>query len=182
MLDAFPLVAGLVSVGHSVLYPYVRRGSAVSEEARTVQRAASELTTSAESSQALFGEKQDILRELRTIAEDCALDDWDGCGAVAVDAGALQKTEDLVRALPEGFPLPEVAPEPDGSVSVDWIRSPYQLYTLSIGRANRLAFAWLDGTDKGHGVVGFDGISLPARVLSDIERITNNGHASFRSA
>ena len=99
-----------------------------------------------------------------------------------VETGALQKAEDLIRTLPEGFPLPEVAPEPDGSLSMDWIRSPYRLYSLSIGQVNRLAYAWLDGTDKGHGVVGFDGISLPSRVLSDIERTMNNGYASLWSA
>jgi hypothetical protein len=182
MLRAIPLVAGLVSVGHTALYPYLRMGTAVSDEARTIQMAASELTIATERSQALFGARQNLLSELRAIAEDCSTDDWDGSGGVAVNTEALQKAEDLIRTLPEGIPLPEVAPEPDGSLSMDWIRDPYRLYSLSIGPLNRLAYAWLDGTDKGHGVVGFDGISVPSRVISDIQRIMVDDDAAVRSA
>jgi len=174
MLRAIPLVAGL--------YPYVRMGSAVSDEARTIQLAASELTMATERSQALFGARQNLLTELRVIAEDCCAEDWDGCSGVAISAEALQKAEDLIRTLPEGIPLPEVAPEPDGSLSMDWIRSPYRLYSLSVGPVNRLAYAWLDGTDKGHGVVGFDGMSLPSRVITDIQRIMVDDDAAVRSA
>lgn len=175
-------MAGLVSLGHTWLYPYVRKGSAVSEEAETIRVAASKLARSAESSQALFGDKQVVLSELQTIAEDCSDDDWDNSGAMAIDAAALQKAEDAIRSLPDGFPLPEVAPEPDGSLSMDWIRTPYRLYSLSVGPINRLAYAWLDGTDKGHGVVGFDGVRLPERILSDIERIIRDTDAAVRIA
>lgn len=182
MLRALPLVAGLVSAGHTVIYPYARTGTAVSDEAHTIQKAASEAALATERSQALFGARQNLLGELWVIAEDCSQDGWDADGAVAVSAGALKRAEDLVRTLPEGIPLPEVAPEPDGSLSMDWIRSPYRLYSLSIGPANRLAYAWLDGTDKGHGVVGFDGITLPSRVMSDIQRIMVDDDAALGSA
>lgn len=180
MLDAVSIVGGLVSFRPVGLYSYVRKGTAVSEEAETIEIAASELTISAERSQALFGAKQAVLSELRTITADCSAANWDNSGAVAIDSAAFQKAADAIRTLPDGFPLPEVAPEPDGALSMDWIRTPYRLYSLSVGPMNRLAYAWLDGTDKGHGVVGFDGINLPERVLSDIQRIMGDTDATVR--
>jgi hypothetical protein len=76
-----------------------------------------------------------------------------------------------VRALPDGIPLPEFAPEPDGSISLDWILSRNRLFSVSIGHSSRLAFAWLDGADNGHGVARFDGQNVPPRVLEGIKCI-----------
>ena len=65
--------------------------------------------------------------------------------------------------------MPEFAPEPDGAISLDWIQSRHRLFTLSISASNRLAYAWLDGTDKGHGVARFDGRTIPRRVLTNCD-------------
>ena len=122
------------------------------------------------------------ISRLRAFANDCAEQGWDGHEACAIDPQALQKAEDFMRALPEGFPTPECAPEPDGSISFDWIQSRHRLFSLSVGSSNRLAYAWLDGTDKGHGVARFDGFSVPPRVLSEIQAILANGNTPFRIA
>ena len=143
---------------------------------------AASLVQSAERSQALFGAKDRLIAELRAVAADCAEADWDNMGALPIDLLALLNAEKLIRFLPDRFPLPEVAPEPDGSLSLDWIRSPHRLFSLSAGPRNRLAFAWLDGSDKGHGVVGFDGVSLPDRLLDDVRRIVGVGDATVRVA
>jgi hypothetical protein len=84
---------------------------------------------------------------------------------------ALQNAEMFLRALPEDLPTPEFAPEPDGSISLDWIHTRHRLFSLGVGPNDRLAYAWLDGTDKGHGVARFDGLSVPQRVLAGIQFI-----------
>jgi hypothetical protein len=86
-----------------------------------------------------------------------------------------------VRALPDNIPLPEFTPEPDGSISLDWIRSRNRVVSLSIGQSNRLAYAWLDGADRGHTVVHFDGQNVPSRVLNDIKAIAGRGYAGLRA-
>jgi hypothetical protein len=92
-------------------------------------------------------------------------------GAAAIDPLTVLMGRRFLRLLPESVPLPEFAPEPDGFISLDWIRSPNRLFSLSIGRSNRLAYAWLDGADRGHGVARFDGQNVPARVLEGIKGI-----------
>ncbi len=168
--------------GYAILNGYRRNDSATSPEAKSAVSAVSELIKSAENSQALFGAKSVALSELQNMAEECSNDDWDGNGALGIDSFALWNAEEFVRALPNDFPLPEFAPEPDGSISFDWIQSRYRMFSLSIGPDNRLAYAWLDGNDKGHGVVQFDGVTVPPRILSEIQPIVNNGKPTLRAA
>jgi hypothetical protein len=95
---------------------------------------------------------------------------------------AVSTVRRFIRSLPDGIPLPEFAPEPDGSISLDWITSRTRLYSLSISHSNRLAYAWLDGADKGHGVARFDGQNVPPRVLDDIRHIIGHSNAGLRAA
>jgi hypothetical protein len=168
--------------GQIALQALVGGDSAVSLEADTVHRAATKVAELAERSLALFGAKSVALSQLATMAADCAEKGWDGNAALAIDPIALLSTRRFIRALPENLPLPEFSPEPDGSISLDWIRSRTRLFSLSVGRSDRLAYAWLDGTDKGHGVARFDGQNVPPRVLEAIEAIVGQGHAGLRAA
>jgi len=128
------------------------------------------------------GEKLALIEQLRALKSDCAIEDWDGNGALALNPAALGTAQDLILELPDGFPLPECAPEPDGSISLDWIISRHRLFSLSVGGSDRLACAWLDGTDKRHYVARLDGLSLPARVLSEIQAMVNHGATTLRAA
>jgi len=169
----FKPVSTLTLISCAALNAYIPPGSAISREAQTVTEAAFNIREVSDRSQLLFGKKADAISQLRAIAQDCAESDWHGNQASAIDAIALCNAESFVRAMPDGLPFPEFSPEPDGSISLDWIQSRHQVFSLSIGRSNRLAFAWLDGTDKGHGVVRFDGTNIPPRVAEGIRLIKN---------
>lgn len=172
-------VVGLSS--HLALQMLVGGGSAISAEARAVRKAATEVAQSTERSMALFGEKAAALSQLAALAIECAENGWDGDAAVGIDPIAVRAAERFIRALPEDRPLPEFAPDPDGSISLDWIAARNRLFSLSIGGNDRLAYAWLDGTDKGHGVARFDGQNVPPRVLEGIESIVGR-HAGLWAA
>jgi len=149
---------------------FERRQSAVSPEARLIEDNTSAATTALEKSQALFGEKAAALSQLKLLADECKEDNWDGYGANAIDEGAVFFAARFVRALPEDLPVPEFAAEPEGSISLDWIKARNHMFTVSVAADNRLAYAWLDGTDKGHAVARFDGQSIPAYVESSLRR------------
>lgn len=168
--------------GHLAFQALAGGGNAVSPEAREVHRVATAVAESAERSQALFGEKASALSQLAALATECAEQGWDGKDAIAIDPIAIRLAERFVRLLPNGISLPEFAPEPDGSISLDWIQSRNRLLSVSVGRSNRLAYAWLDGTDKGHAVAHFDGHNIPPLVLEGIKGIVRPGHAGLRVA
>ncbi|MBI5528167.1 MAG: hypothetical protein HY897_17685 [Deltaproteobacteria bacterium] len=118
-------------------------------------------------------ETGEAIARLNALARDCAKGGWDGCDARPIGPEAVARAEMFVQLLPPGFPVPEFAPEPDGSVSLDWIRSRDRLFSLSVGDSDQLAYAWLDGDEKGHGVESFVGQSVPERLLVLIETVTD---------
>ena len=179
MFEAVSAVS--VQQGFSSLYSLARPGSAISAEAQVVLLAATSVVDSVERSQALFGDKATAISQLWALANECGEPGWDGDDALPLDHRAVFRAVAVIRTLPEGVPLPEFAPEPDGSISLDWISSRNRLFSLSVGIGDRLPYAWLDGTDKGHAVARFDGVSVPARILEGIRAILNGGSALVRS-
>lgn len=154
----------------------------MSSEAKSVYNAANSVVDLTDQSVALFGDKAAALSRLAELLIECRNSGWDGGDAAAIDFTAAVSVERFVRALPDGVPLPEFAPEPDGSISLDWIQSRNRLLSISVGRGNRLAYAWLDGSNKGHAVVGFDGHNIPSEILDKIEDIMGHGYAGLRVA
>jgi len=147
-------------------------GSAVSQEAQTVRAQAACVVRIFEQSEALFGAKKEAISQLMALAAEDQ----------AADPIAVLVAEKFLRALPNAIPLPEFSIDPDGSISLDWIKTRNQIFSLSIGANSRVAFAWLDGTDKGHAVARFDGQRIPERVIEGITSITTNGNAALRVA
>jgi hypothetical protein len=177
-----PIVPVIGLSGYITLQALAGGGSAISAEAREVYEAASRVVESAERSQVLFGKKATALSQLVALASECSQLGWDGKDAAAIDPVAVSSAERFVRALPDGLLLPEFSPEPDGSISLDWIRARNRLFSVSVGRSSRLPYAWLDGADKGHGVARFDGQIVPPRVLQGIKDIVEQGHAGLWAA
>ncbi len=169
MLAVVPLKAP--AAGIPAFEAIAAGSSAVSLEAEQVREAAGKVVAEAERSQALFADKAAAISQLWALVIECAEEGWDGSGGAAIDPVAVMLAERFLRALPYRIPLPELAVEPDGSISLDWIRSRNRLFSVSVGRGSRLAFAWLDGSDTGHGVARFDGQSVPPRVLEGIEAV-----------
>jgi hypothetical protein len=172
---------GIYLVGYAALHAYARGSSAISPEAQAVRKAASAVVKSAERSQVLFGQKSVAISKIVALANECAEAGRDGDEAAPMDWVAVQTAVEFIRAMPDDLPLPEFAPEPDGSLSLDWIQSRNRLFSLSVGSTNRLAYAWLDGSDKGHGVAGFDGERIPLRIIEGIIGIMNHGNATLGS-
>jgi hypothetical protein len=148
--------------------------SAISPEAKAIQEAKKQILLNVESSQGLFGDKLEALEELKFLAYECSEEGWDGNGASPINDAAFQAAKQFIRALPAGFPMPEFSCEPDGMISLDWLSGKNRILSLSVGNQNRIAFAWLDGVDKGHAVAGFNGLEISKRILDEITRITTN--------
>lgn len=164
------------------LYLATRTGSAVSREAAAVRECASAIVASTERSIALFGAKSAVIDRIYELAAECEADGWDGEEGVAVTQEVVDRAISFIRALPDDAPLPEVAPEPDGSISFDWIAARTRMFSVSVGATNRLAYAWIDGTDCGHAVARFDGDMVPSRVLGGIRELMNGRAAALRIA
>lgn len=158
-----------VCVGYSGLHAYARQSSAFSAEGLLLSESMLSATQVLERSQALFGSRQQVLSALIELASD-------------LNPAALARAADFIKAIPDGFPMPEVAAEPDGAVSLDWIGSRHRMLSLSIGPRPRLAIAWLEGTASGHSVEPFDGATVSTALLSRIQSTLNPSYAPIRAA
>lgn len=172
-----PLLTISLMAGYAALQSLTRQGTATCSMAGALRSNAVEVTKHVERSVALFGPKADALDHLYSVAMECSTPDWDGYGAEAVNLEALYRAERLLRSLPEGFPLPEFSVEPDGAISFDWLPTRTRNFSLSIGGSDRLAYAWLDGTDRGHAVARSSSGEVPKRILEELSRIVHHASA-----
>lgn len=176
-----PFSIGLMA-GYAALAVLTRTSTAVSKEAGTICSSLSCVVEAGESSIALFGDKAKALAQLYNLADECSETGWDGTNAEPIAEIAKRNVEHFIRLLPADVPLPEFSPEPDGAISMDWIKARNRLFSVSVGLSDRLAFAWLDGTDRGHGVARFTGDSVPNRILDGIKSITHHDDSLLRVA
>ena len=182
MPEPLSAALSLCVAGYAALNAYRRNDTALSPDNDVSITRVENLLSLAESSQALFGAKARAISTLNELVKQCSKDNCDGDGAVAIDYFAQLTAKDLIRSLPNDIAMPEFAPEPDGAVSLDWIVSRYRMFSVSVGPSDRLSFAWLDGTDRGHGVAHFDGATVPTRLLTSLRSITDYGSPSVRLA
>ncbi len=153
------------------------QGSAVSEAASLVQRLISDVARSNESAQSLAGREVEFQARLRGALDELVTDE----DQHPVPTAAVRIASRFVRVLPASLPLPEVAIDPDGAISLDWMLSRTRVFSVSVDDSSRLAYAWMNGSDRGHGVVRFDD-AIPGPLLSQLVELSGDNRAAVRAA
>ena len=145
----------------------------MSSEAQAVQACAGAIFDRVERSDALFGGKTAVISKLWDLARSHAEAGWDGGEAAPADRQAIVRASAFIRALPDDCEMPEVGVDPDGAVTLDWMVSRHRMLSISVaGNSDRLAYAWLDGTDRGNAVAKFDRDTVPIRLMQAILALT----------
>lgn len=163
------------ATGFSILSNYANARSAVSHEAEVAQQAATQVVISAERSHALFGEQSFAISQLYSLARESFESKVSDPDHVTIESLVLCTAESFLRALPPEIPMPELAVEPDGSITFDWIQSKNRMFSLSVSGRDSLSYAWLDGSDKGYAVTAFDRQTIPERIIKEILCIVQYG-------
>lgn len=161
----------VLAVGSAALCGYSSIESGVSEEAQSLSESFARHHAHQESAESLFGVKAQSISNLRRVAAECAEDNWDEYGAIAVSEAVVLRAEAFIRALPESVVAPEISAEPDGQISFDWLPSRTRTFTLSVNSGNRLAYAWIDGANRGNAAETFERGILPARLIHELRNI-----------
>ncbi len=113
----------------------------------------------------------DSIFSLRDIHAECAVGNWDGYGAKAISAGAFEEAFAILNALPMRMRLPELTPEPDGSIGMEWENGPARILALSVNGTGVVVYAGMLGKgSKAHGTEVFND-SLPESILGYIQRV-----------
>jgi len=170
----------LTACAAALALPYSDSG--FSEEASQLRQEFQFSRSRGEASLALFGARAEAIRELWRLYNECATGGWDGYDARPMSMEAARAAVDMIRALPEGMPIPELTAENDGAISLDWASGRHRSFSVSTNGTERLAFAWLDGARSGSGVELFLDGHWPHRLLTELEEICGDRQrASLRA-
>ena len=123
----------------------------VSEISHNLEKMGAEI---AESIRSIFWEsRESIITELVVIYNEYSLPGWDGYDALPVDEGSFIGARQLINAIPDGVLSPELAPDTDGGISLDWRIGDEKLMSISV-KGDSLVYAAILGKDeKIHGKV-----------------------------
>ena len=95
---------------------------------------------------------------------------WDGEGSEAVIPSTLKFAKEFVESLPRKYRTPEIAPEPDGHVNLEWYRGKRRLLSVSVNPDGRLHWAALIGTEDPRGSCFFFS-EAPKTILHLLYRV-----------
>lgn len=76
----------------------------------------------------------------------------------------------FLRSIPKDIPKPELARDPDGDISVDWILSKNHIVSVGISDNERLPSAWIIENESGHLVVEFNNNTFPDEIYTLIKK------------
>lgn len=170
------MTAGYLS--SKVFSRYAFANSGVSEEADRLAKATKELQLHCERPESLYGRKAEAINRLYAAVDELRVDVNQ---EPAVPEAMLNATK-FLRILPNEMRLPDIGVEPDGSISLDWIVSRTCMLSISISTSDRLAFAWLNGSDRGHAVAYFRGGLIPEPLFSVMRSLIPNDSITLRAA
>jgi hypothetical protein len=114
-----------------------------------------------------------MLEGLSSIAYEARNEDWDGYGGKPVTQSTLEVAQYLILSLPESLDPPELAPEPDGEIELEWFIDPETVFAISIGENSLLSWAYRIDGERGFGSTLFytTARSLPQSVLVYLSRL-----------
>ena len=112
----------------------------------------------------------DIFDSLFEIYRRCAVEDWDGYGALPINENAYTEAIKLIELLPSSLPMPEITAEPSGEIGMEWRKGKRQIFVVSLSGKNTLTYAGIFGINKAHGTEYF-GESIPHVIIENIRRL-----------
>src|SRR5438874_1207839 len=121
---------------YEALNAAARAGTAISPESNARREWACKTVAAAERPFVLFGTKAPAISGIWALVAAHAEPGWDGEEAIPISVAAGRTAAAFVRALPDDLPMPELGPEPDGSISLDWIQSRARQFSISAGKGD----------------------------------------------
>jgi len=114
-----------------------------------------------------YGEPR--IEMLRSDIEQMAAD---ADATIRIDVQTIQAAVEFASLLPRSLPAPEVAPDPDGDISFDWLGRSGKIFSVSIDASGRLAYAGRFGEkSKVHGTEQLSEV-CPQEIIRGIAKAT----------
>lgn len=112
----------------------------------------------------------DAIEHLLDLPDRYRHENWDGEGAEPISEAAIQEAREFLQKLTSWVPLPEVVPEPDGYLGLEWCANKWLLYVVSFNGKGAMSCSGLMGSERVYGTRFMDD-GVPADIIRNIARI-----------
>lgn len=117
-----------------------------------------------------LGRQDQVLRSLIEVFKECSEEGWDGYGAFPISGDTYLEAKRLIMSLPITIPMPEITPEPNGEIALEWAKGNRRVFVASVSGKKEIVYAGLFGTNKIHGTEYFSD-SIPSAILESLKRL-----------
>jgi len=113
-----------------------------------------------------------LISEIDELVDDSAKTENIASGMRPVDEDTARAAIEFAFLLPRSMPAPEIAPDVDGEVSFDWLGPGQKMFSVSINKSGRIAFAGrFSEKSKIHGTEQLSE-ACPPEIIRGIARAT----------
>ncbi len=146
----------------------------VSDDASAVEEEYQEILDELLQSQTIARVYRQTVRIFYKASKESSFDDWDGCGAKAIDTLAWSKAFRFSRLLPTDVPMPDIYVDSDGEATFEWYVAPRQVFSVTVRGNGALVYAGIFGASTTDGTEYLDN-KLPEVILDNIYRVLAQG-------
>ncbi|HLG20230.1 MAG TPA: hypothetical protein VI895_10515 [Bdellovibrionota bacterium] len=93
-------------------------------------------------------EYQRAVNELDEIFEDCSEPGWDGYNALSIDTVSMGLARRFLERLPSHVRMPEVAPDPNGQITLEWRNDASDILVINFSPKHDLVYAAVLGSSS----------------------------------
>ena len=91
--------------------------------------------------------------------------------SIQVDDATILAAKRFAYSLPRLGAFPEVSADPDGEIAFDWVGRTGEMFSVSVNKQNRLAYAgWFGEKSRIHGIENLDE-GCPQQIIQGIEKV-----------
>ncbi len=125
-----------------------------------------------EQEMAVSSPRSDTYNRLIDLYFECREPNWGGREESCVSDIVFGLAEQFIRSLPKSIQMPDISPEPDGSLYFEWFHQPRRIMSLSIDAQGLVSWSALYGREDPRGSFTFAGNDIPETVLSLIKKVS----------
>ncbi len=145
-------------------------GNGVSAQSRAITGRLENVAEAALRTGSIGLPRQTVLEALLDALDEAADEDWEGYGGQMVSPRVFIGALRFVWLLPASVPVPDVTIDPDGEVLFEWYRSPYRVFSVSVGAGGKSAYAGLLEDEKVNGTERISD-SFPRTFIEAIKKV-----------
>jgi len=115
-----------------------------------------------------FSKNLNVLQELY---REYSFENWDGYEAVPISIDAYSEAARFLKMLPSSIPEPNIIPEPDGGIGLEWYKEKDFSFLVSVSGKNTITYIGRFGkNNQTYGIENFIN-SIHQVILDGLKRL-----------